>query len=122
MLELVDIFATFTPEERAAVAAKLKQQSYDEGDTLVEPGTVLQSLFIVGSGVVSFTREGIEGETELLRLGPGDHFGEIGLLTGAAATATITALIPVTFTSSQRRTLRPFWKPDRKLPRSCAGH
>src|SRR5712671_387967 len=77
LLELVDIFATFAPEERAAIAAKLKRRSYEEGETLVEPGIVLQSLFIIGSGVLSFTHEGIEGEMELLRLGPGDHFGEI---------------------------------------------
>ena len=38
------------------IAAKLKQKTYDQGETLVEPGTVLQSLFIVGSGVLSFSR------------------------------------------------------------------
>ncbi len=107
LLELVAIFATFTPEERAAVAAKLKPRSYDEGETLVEPGIVLQSLFIIGSGVVSFTREGIEGEMELLRLGPGDHFGEIGLLTGAAASARITALIPTTVYELAKADLTP---------------
>ena len=96
LLELVAIFATFTTEERAALAAKLKPESYDKGDTLVKPGVVLQSLFIVGSGVLSFTYDGIEGEMEILRLGPGDHFGEIGLLTGAAATARISALVPTT--------------------------
>ena len=67
-----------------------------EGETVVEPGTVLHSLFIVESGVLSFTREESIGEIELLRLGPGDHFGEIGMLTGAPATAKITALIPTT--------------------------
>jgi len=107
LLELVAIFATFTPEERAAVAAKLKPRSYDEGETLVEPGIVLQSLFIIGSGVVSFTREGIEGEMELLRVGPGDHFGEIGLLTGAAASARITALIPTTVYELAKADLTP---------------
>jgi signal-transduction protein with cAMP-binding, CBS, and nucleotidyltransferase domain len=35
-------------------------------------------------------------EEELLRLGPADHFGEIGMLTGAAAAVTATALTPVT--------------------------
>src|SRR6516165_6973624 len=35
LLELVAIFATFTAEERATLAAKLKQQSYDKGETLV---------------------------------------------------------------------------------------
>ena len=96
LLELVAIFASLTAEERKAIAAKLKRKSYDRGETAVEPGTVLHSLFIVESGVLSFTREESEGEIELLRLGPGDHYGEIGMLTGAPATAKITALIPTT--------------------------
>ena len=96
LLELVAIFDDFTAEERAAIAAKLVPRLYDEGDTLVEPAVVLQSLFIVGSGVLSFTREMAEGEIELLRIGPGEHFGEIGLLTGTAATARISALTPAT--------------------------
>jgi small-conductance mechanosensitive channel len=107
LLELVDIFATFTPEERAAIAAKLKQRSYDEGEILLEPGIVLQSLFIIGSGVVSFTREGIEGEMELLRLGPGDHFGEIGMLTGAGAIARLSALTPTTVYELAKADLTP---------------
>jgi small-conductance mechanosensitive channel/CRP-like cAMP-binding protein len=107
LLDLVDIFATFAPVERAAIAAKLKRRSYDEGEALVEPGVVLQSLFIIGSGVVSFTHEGIEGEMELLRLGPGDHFGEIGMLTGVAATARISALVPVTVYELAKADLTP---------------
>jgi CRP-like cAMP-binding protein len=107
LLDLVDIFATFVPEERAAIAAKLKPRSYDEGETLVERGVVLQSLFIIGSGVVSITREGIEGEMELLRLGPGDHFGEIGMLTGAAATGRFTALVPSTVYELAKADLTP---------------
>ena len=107
LLDLVDIFATFAPEERAAIAAKLKRRSYDEGETLVEPGVVLQSLYIIGSGVVSFTHEGIEGEMELLRLGPGDHFGEIGMLTGAAAAARISALVPATVYELAKADLTP---------------
>jgi CRP-like cAMP-binding protein len=96
LLELVAIFASLTAEERQAIAAKLKPKSYDKGETLVEPGTVLRSLFIVGTGVLSFTRQESVGEMELLRIGPGDHYGEIGMLTGAPATAKITALIPST--------------------------
>jgi small-conductance mechanosensitive channel len=107
LLELVAIFATFTPDERAAIAAKLKERSYDEGETLVEPGTVLQSLFIIGSGVVSFTRQEMEGEMELLRLGPGDHFGEIGMLTGAGAIAKLTASLPTTVYELAKSDLTP---------------
>ena len=56
----------------------------------------MHSLFVVGAGVVSITRGLSEGEIELMRIGPGDHFGEIGLLTGAAAEVTSRALVPVT--------------------------
>ena len=107
LLELVAIFASLTTEERKAIAAKLKQKSYDQGETLVEPGTVLHSLFIVGTGVVSLTREESEGEIELLRIGPGDHFGEIGMLTGAPATAKISALIPATVYELAKDDLSP---------------
>ena len=96
MLDLVAIFATLMPNERASIAAKLTQISYEKGDTLVEPGTVLQSLFIVGNGVLLVTKRDKRGETELLRFGPGDTFGETGLLTGASSGANITALAPST--------------------------
>jgi small-conductance mechanosensitive channel len=107
LLELVAIFASLTSEQRKVLAAKLKPKSYDEGEILVEPGTMLHSLFIVGSGVVSFTREESEGEIELLRIGPGDHFGEIGMLTGAPATARIKALVPTTVYELAKDDLSP---------------
>jgi CRP-like cAMP-binding protein len=107
LLELVAIFASLTSDERKAVAAKLKPASYDQGETLVEPGAVQHSLFIVGPGVLSLTREGSNGEIELLRLGPGDHFGEIGMLTGAPATAKISALLPATIYELAKDDLAP---------------
>jgi small-conductance mechanosensitive channel/CRP-like cAMP-binding protein len=107
LLELVAIFASLTSDERKAIAAKLKPASYDQGETLVEPGVVLHSLFIVGPGVLSLTREGSNGEIELLRLGPGDHFGEIGMLTGAPATAKISALLPATIYELAKDDLAP---------------
>jgi len=95
LLELVAIFAPLSIAERAAIAAKLQAHSHEQGDRLLERGAVLQSLFIVASGVLSFTRDDPEGESELIRLGPGDHYGEIGLLTGDASTGKLTALTPV---------------------------
>ena len=74
---------------------------------MVEPGTVLQSLFIVGNGVLSVTRRDSGGETDLLRFGPGDTFGEIGLLTGASSGANITALAPSTIYELAKTDLAP---------------
>jgi CRP-like cAMP-binding protein len=44
---------------------------------------------------------------EVMRLGPGDHFGEIGLLTGAAAIAKISALVPATVYELAKAELTP---------------
>src|SRR5262245_20914705 len=107
LLEPVAMFASLTSDERKAIATKLKPASYDQGETLVQPGVVLHSLFIVGPGVLSLTREGSQGEIELLRLGPGDHFGEIGMLTGAPATAKISALLPATIYELAKDDLSP---------------
>jgi len=96
VLEQVSIFASLTSEERAALSARLKPHRYDSGEKLLQPGTVLQSLFLINSGVLSVTQQRGVGEVELLRLGPSDHFGEIGLLTGTPAASTITTLTPAT--------------------------
>jgi small-conductance mechanosensitive channel len=107
VLDLVPIFATLMPKERAALATKLQQISYEKGDTVVEPEMALQSLFIVGAGVLSITRRDSGGETELLRFGPGDTFGEIGLLTGEFCGASITALAPCTVYELAKTDLAP---------------
>src|SRR5712664_1228896 len=90
-----------------AIAAKLKHASYDQGETLVEPGRVLKSLFIIGTGVLSATRDETEGEIELERFGPGDHYGEIGMLTGAPSIAKITALRPAMVYELAKEDLAP---------------
>ena len=107
LLALVAIFASLMAEERQALATKLKCKSYDKGEILVKPGTNLHSLFIVGAGVLSLTREESEGEIEVIRMGPGDHFGEMGMLTGAPAKSKISALIPATVYELTKDDLSP---------------
>src|SRR5437764_499947 len=96
VVDWVEIFAPLTSSERTAIAGKLKRRTYDKGDRLLEPGTLPQSMFIIGSGVLSFSRRNGDLDAEILRLGPGDHYGEIGVLTGKPSTAMILALTPVT--------------------------
>ena len=107
VLTLAGIFVSLTPDERAAIGAKLKKAWHDKGDVLVKPDVVLQSLFIVGSGVLSVARPDNGGEKEVLRFGPGDYFGEMGLLAGKRTTANITALAPSTVYELTKADLRP---------------
>ena len=61
------------------------------------------SLFLIVSGVLSVAHPEGAQWAEILRLGPADHFGEIGLLTGAGPSARITALTPTWSTSGRKR-------------------
>jgi hypothetical protein len=106
-LDLVDLFSALTEEERRTLAAKVKRHNYEAGDALVEPGKVLTSLFMIGAGVLSFTSIVSNRDIEILRVGPGDHFGEIGMLTGRPAEATVRALAPVTIYELSKEELAP---------------
>jgi small-conductance mechanosensitive channel len=106
-LDLLDLFAGLTAEERRALAAKVKRRTYDRGETVVEAGTIMRSFYVVGAGVLSLTHDMSEGEMEVMRLGPGDHFGESGLLTGAPASVKISALTSTTLYEMAKDDLGP---------------
>jgi small-conductance mechanosensitive channel/CRP-like cAMP-binding protein len=92
LLEHLPIFAHLSDDERAELAPKIKRQAYKAGDVLVEPGTVVQALLILTSGVLVVLQGQGEEESEVTRLAPGDTFGQGGLLTGAAAVFKVKAL------------------------------
>jgi small-conductance mechanosensitive channel/CRP-like cAMP-binding protein len=95
VIDLTNVFASLPAGERVAVAAKLQRRSYKEGDTLLMPGAMPKSLSLIAGGVVSYLRDNGECEEELTRLGPGNHYGEIALLTGSPSLVRVTALTPV---------------------------
>ena len=106
VLDLVQLFRSLTPVERSAITSKLRTHLYEQGDTLLEARTTLQSLFIVGSGVLSVSETGIE----IARLGPGEHFGEISILTGRASAVRITALTAASVYELTKEELAPILK------------
>jgi hypothetical protein len=71
VLDLVAIFAALTVDEQRLLATKMKSKTYDHGEVLFEPGTVLQSLFIVGAGVLSLTHNPKSGSCPHPRQGFG---------------------------------------------------
>jgi len=61
--------------------------SFSAGETLFEQGDFADRFYLLRSGEVAILIDG----NEVVRTGPGGHFGEIGLLQGIARTATVRA-------------------------------
>ena len=85
------MFADLTDDERAEVAACMRQVTVDPGTTLASEGDNAYELFVIEEGDADVRKGG-----EVVRkLGPGDVFGEIGLLATGTRTASVIATSPM---------------------------
>lgn len=91
-LRRIALFDSLSVEEAGQLALALHLVPFARGEVLTRQGAEAHWLYIIVSGTVSVRvqREGVE--REVARLSAGQFFGEMGLLTGEARTATVTAL------------------------------
>ena len=87
------LFEVLTEEERKAFVHEMEIESHDEGSVIITEGEAGSSMYLIVSGEVKvYTRgTGNAGSVYLAKLGEGDFFGEVSVLTGKPRTATITA-------------------------------
>ena len=90
-LTRVPLFAAISKRDLEFVASRIDEVSLKPGLTLIREGQPTEAFFILESGHVQVTRAG----KPAARLGPGDFFGEIGMLDRGPATATVVTDGPV---------------------------
>ncbi len=94
VLSRLSLFAALTDGERRALTAELSDAPYVDGDVISREGDVSDSLFILAAGTVEILRGTSDGSGQRARLAEStapNHFGELGLLTGKARSATVVA-------------------------------
>lgn len=95
-LEHVDLFRPLTTEDRGLLAESLHYAPFVTGEVLTRQGAEAHWLYLILRGEVSVRVTADGGlEKEVARLGAGDFFGEMSLMTGARRSATVVALTPV---------------------------
>jgi cAMP-dependent protein kinase regulator len=87
------LFEMLSDEDRAALVKEMEIESHDEGSVIITEGDPGTSMYLISSGEVKvYTRStGSGGSVYLAKLGEGEFFGEVSVLTGKPRTATITA-------------------------------
>jgi CRP-like cAMP-binding protein len=86
-LKRIPLFADASDEELGKVAAFAQSKEVPEGEVVVEEGGFSRELLAIEDGTARVTRDG----ERIADLGPGDIFGEAGMLDDSMRSATVTA-------------------------------
>ncbi len=94
-------------EVLAETTRRLRTMRFGEGQTIIRQGEPADRFYIIVQGEVVVTQIDGGGEAaEIARLGPGDYFGEIGLLREIPRTTSATARTPVEVLALDREGFR----------------
>jgi cAMP-dependent protein kinase regulator len=86
-LKRIPLFSDAPDEELKQVAAFAQSKEVPEGEVVVEEGGFSRELLAIEEGTAEVTRDG----EHIADLGPGDVFGEAGMLDDEMRAATVTA-------------------------------
>jgi putative ABC transport system ATP-binding protein len=90
-LRAVDLFRALTPTQLTDVAERMTKRHYAVGETVVREGDSGEEFFLISDGEVDVVRS----DHEIARLGRGDFFGEVALISGEPRNATVLATGPL---------------------------
>jgi len=91
-LARVPLFADLGRRDLKKLADRFREQTLPPGTTPVREGKMSGiGFFVVAEGEAAVS----VGDTVVATLGPGDHFGEVALISEGERTATVTATTPL---------------------------
>jgi CRP/FNR family transcriptional regulator, cyclic AMP receptor protein len=108
-LEGVGFFSSLSKKELGKLAQWTDEVSVPEGHVLVTEGQFAHEFFIIEDGSAEVT----QNSERIAELGPGDFFGEIGLLESERRTASVVATTPMELIVMFQREFRQM---EREMP------
>lgn len=90
-LRKIDLFRLFSESELQAVAESLKYAPFAKGDVITRQGAVAHWLYILTQGEAEVVLETPAGKHTLNSIQAPSFFGEMGMMTGAPRSSTVTA-------------------------------
>ena len=91
-LARIPLFADLSKRQLRKLAGAFQEQRFGAGTTIVREGhNSGVGFFVIAEGTAAVT---VAGET-VAHIGPGEHFGELAMITKQARGATVTAETPL---------------------------
>jgi CRP/FNR family cyclic AMP-dependent transcriptional regulator len=112
-LKAIPLFAGLNRKERRALAPRADEVELEQGRVIVREGEWAYEFFAIEDGTAEVRR----GEQLLAELGPGDFFGEMGLVGDTRRNANVIASSPLTVVVM---TAQAFRQTSRELPEVAA--
>ncbi|MBL7184564.1 MAG: cyclic nucleotide-binding domain-containing protein, partial [Anaerolineae bacterium] len=94
------------PDVVERLAEVAVERSFQPGQVILQEGSTSRELYLIVEGLVEVVKGHGAGEMVLARRGPGDLFGEMGLIEDSPRFATIRALEPTRLLEFSERDLR----------------
>jgi CRP/FNR family cyclic AMP-dependent transcriptional regulator len=93
VLRAVPLFTSFTDEQLRTIATMVKRRSAPRNSTIMAAGDPTDSLYIVLSGRLKVMMSDADGREVILTIiGPGEFFGEMGLIDDSPRSASVLAI------------------------------
>jgi CRP/FNR family cyclic AMP-dependent transcriptional regulator len=108
-LAAIPLFSELTLDQRARVAGVCTELAIETGSTLLKEGDFGYAMFAITTGTADVVKDGVV----VRKLGPGDHFGEIAVLSGGRRTATVIASSPMRLVTVLNRDV---WQLEKDAP------
>jgi CRP-like cAMP-binding protein len=86
------LFGAFDGTVLSRLGPYVDTRTFEPGEPIIWEGSRHRALYVLADGTATVSKT-VRGDVEsvLARLGPGSHFGELALIDGRAAAATVTA-------------------------------
>ena len=105
VLSSLMFFQRFPDNRRSEIISRLEIMPVTKGDCLIKEGQQNQTLYIILSGEMQVQMHSGEQNIKLAKLGKGNFFGEISMITGRPAIATVLACTDGLLASMDRKLL-----------------
>ena len=108
-LSRIGLFQELPGELLTKIAHDMKRIDVAPGSPIVLEGEEGDHFYVILRGLVAVSHQGGLGPRRMLR--PGDYFGEVALAMDVPRTASVTALVPTTLASCDKKTFDEYVRP-----------